>query len=175
MTQLLDLHPKRWNLIVALPPKSLLIAVARLARVIPLTVFDCGRRFDSSVVARAAQGRNEIIDNIKIQRAFTCFEAVKLLEQKRIEQTAIVILDFLAAFYDENVKLSIRNFLLEKSLRHFQRLSQGAGLAVSAYPPAASGDSVSLFARLQSAAPSVSDYTVPESVNMQLELFRWEM
>ena len=171
MTQFLDLHPKRWNLILALPATRLLIAVAHLARVIPLTVFDCGRRFDSSVVARAAQGRQEIIDNIKIQRAFTCFEAVKLLEQKRIEQTAIVIFDFLATFYDENVKLNTRNFLLEKSIQHFQRLSQGAGLAVSAYPPAASGDSITLYERLRSAAPSVSNYAIPENASMQLGLF----
>lgn len=171
MTQLLDLHPRRWNLLVALPPKRLLIAVAQLARVIPLTVFDCGRRFDSSVVARAAQGRKEIVDNIRIQRAFTCFEAVKLLERERVDKTAIVVLDFLATFYDENVKLTARNFLLERSIHHFQRLSRGAGLAVSAYPPAASADSVSLFERLRSAAPSVSEYGMPESATMQLELF----
>lgn len=171
MTQLLDLHPRRWNLLVALPSKRLLIAVAQLAHVIPLTVFDCGRRFDSSVVARAAQGRKEIVDNIKIQRAFTCFEAVKLLEREQGEKTAIVVLDFLATFYDENVRLGARNFLLEKSVQHFERLSRGAGLAVSAYPPAASADSVSLFERLRSAAPSVSDYTVRESATMQLELF----
>lgn len=171
MTQLLDLRPRRWNLLAALPPQRLLIAVAQLARVIPLTVFDCGRRFDSSVVARAAHGRKEIVDNIRIQRAFTCFEAVKLLEQERVDKTAIVVLDFLATFYDENVKLSSRNYLLEKSLQHFRRLSQGAGLAVSVYPPAAPGDSVALYERLRSAAPSVSEYTVPESATMQLELF----
>jgi hypothetical protein len=148
-----------------------LIAVAYLARLVPLTVFDCGRRFDSSVVARAAQGRKEIIDNIKIQRAFTCFEAVKLLAQTQAEKTPVIVLDFLATFYDENVKLSARNFLLERSLRHFQRLSQFAGLAVSVYAPAAPGDSVSLFERLWSAAPNVSNYAMPAEEGLQWGLF----
>lgn len=171
MTQLLGLHPRRWNLIVAPSPKRLLIAIAHLALVMPLTVFDCGRRFDASIVARAAQGRKEIVDNIKVQRAFTCFEEVKLLEQEQIGKTPIVILDFLATFYDENVKLGTRNFLLQRSLQHFQRLSQFAGLAVSVHAPAASGDSITLYERLRSAAPSLSDYAVPANESMQLGLF----
>ncbi len=171
MNHLLDLRPSRWNLILSPSPKRLLMAISLLAHNAELTIFDCGRRFDSSLVARAAQGRREIIDNIKIQRAFTCFEAVKLLEQKQIERTAIVILDFLATFYDENVKLNTRNFLLEKSLQHFQHLSRFAGLAVSAYPPTASGDSITLYERLRSAAPSLSDYAVPANESMQLRLF----
>lgn len=171
MTQLLGLHPRRWNLIVTPPPKKILIAIAFLARTMSLTVFDCGRRFDSSVAARAAQGRKEIIDNIKIQRAFTCFEAVKLLEQKQVGKTPVIILDFLATFYDENVKLSARNFLLQKSIQHFQHLSRSSGLAVSVYPPVASGDSVVLYERLQSAAPSLSNYVTSENVSMQLGLF----
>lgn len=171
MAQLVDLHPSRWNLIVAPPPKKLLIAIAFVARTMPLAVFDCGRRFDSSIVARAAQGRKEIVDHIKVQRAFTCFEAVKLLEQKQVEKTPVIILDFLATFYDENVKLSARNFLLQKSIQHFQRLSRSSGLAVSVYPPAASGDSVALYERLQSAAPSLSKYATSENASMQLGLF----
>ena len=174
MKHLLDLSPRHWHLMIAPSPKKILIAIAYLARTMPLTVFDCGRRFDSSVVARAAQGRKEIIDRIKIQRAFTCFEAVKLLEQKQIEKTPIIILDFLASFYDENVKLNTRNFLFQRSIQHFQRLGQYAGLGVSVYPPAASGDAVALFERLQSAAPNVSDYTMPEKENRQLGLFKWE-
>jgi hypothetical protein len=174
MNNLLGFYPTRWNLIISPSPKQLLIAISLLAYSAKLTVFDCGRRFDSSVVARAARGRKEIIDNIKIQPAFTCFEAVKLLEQKQIEKTPILVLDFLSTFYDENVKKRTRNYLLEKSIQHFRHLNQFAGLAVSVYPPAASGDSVSLYERLQSAAPSLSDYTISEKENMQLGLFQWE-
>jgi len=171
MTHLLELPSGRWNLLVAPSPQRVLIALAQLAHVTPLTVLDCGRRFDSSVVARAARGRREVIDRLRIQRAFTCFEAARLLEQKRIEATPVVVLDFLSTFYDENVKLSARKFLLEHALRLFHRLGQGAGLAVSVYAPAASDASMPLFERLQSAAPTVSTYAMPEQGTSQPGLF----
>jgi hypothetical protein len=167
----LALHPKQWNLIISPSQKRLLIAIACLAHDIPLMVLDCGRQFDSSVVARAAHGRQEIIDRIKIQRAFTCYEAVKLLERTPAEKTPIVILDFLSTFYDENVKISTRKFLLENSLRHFQRLGHGAGLAVSVRPSYVSEDALSLFERLQSTAPHISVYEPVENTTSQLRLF----
>jgi len=168
MTQFLDLHHKRWNLIVSPSPKRLLIAIAHLAQITVLSVLDCGRRFDSSVVARAARGHQEIIDRIKIQRAFTCFEAVKLLEQLQEGKAPVVILDFLSTFHDENVKPQSRKYLLETSIRHFQRLSHGAGLAISVYPPPDSSDSIYLFDRLQAAAPRVSSYETPTKTSAQL-------
>jgi len=172
MTQLLELRSKQWNLLVAPFPKRVLIAIAHLAHLTPLTVLDCGRRFDSSTVARAARGRQEIIDRIHVQRSFTCFEAAKLLEQKRLEATPVVALDFLSTFYDENVKIAARKFLLENSLHHFRRLGRCAGLAVSVYAPAKmDDDSTALFERLQSAAPALSVYVLPENANPQPNLF----
>lgn len=170
---LLDLHSKQWNLLILPRQKQnhLLVAIAYLAQSSPLIVFDCGRQFDSSVIARAAHGRTEIIDRIKIQRAFICYEAVKLLEQTPIGKTPILILDFLSTFYDENVRMSTRKFLLENSLHHFQRLSREAGLAVSVYLPPASADALYLFERLQSAAPQVLTYESPVNTTSQLRLF----
>ncbi len=175
MNNLLDLRPAQWNLILSPPNERLLTAIAHLAQTARLIVLDCGRRFDSSIVARAARGRSEVIDRIKIQRAFTCFEAAKLVEKLPNGKTPIVILDFLSTFYDENVKAQSRKFLLETSIRHFQRLSDGAGLAVSVYFPSASPDSAYLFERLQTAAPGISNYTTRENESRQLELFQWEM
>lgn len=171
MNNLLDLRPAQWNLIISPSPKQLLIAIAYLAHTAELIVLDCGRRFDSSIVARAAHGRQEIIDRIKIQRAFTCFEAAKLIEQLPKRKTLILILDFLSTFYDENIKIQSRKFLLENSIRHFQRLSHGVGLAVSIYLPPASPDSIYLFERLQAAAPQVSNYELPAKTSLQLSLF----
>ncbi len=170
MNGLLDLRSAQWHLIISPPPKQLLIAIAYLAHTAELIALDCGRRFDSSIVARAARGRQEIIDRVKIQRAFTCFEAVKLVEQLPNGTTPIVILDFLSTFHDENVKIQSRKFLLETSIRQFQRLSHGAGLAVSVYLPPGSPDAIYLFERLQAAAPRVSSYEMPEKVSSQLSL-----
>jgi hypothetical protein len=173
MNMLLDLRPRQWNLFISPRQKQnhLLAAIAYLAQRSPLIVFDCGRQFDSSVIARAAHGRTEIIDRIKIQRAFICYEAVKLLEQTSIGKTPILILDFLSTFYDENVRMNTRKYLLENSLHHFQRLSRGAGLAVSAYLPPASSDALYLFERLKSAAPGVLTYESSVDTSSQLSLF----
>ena len=171
MTDLLDLHPRQWNLIIAPSRMRLLAAIAYLAHHADLIVLDCGRQFDSSIVARAARGRQEIIDRIKVQRAFTCYEAVKLIEQLPGGKAPIVVLDFLSTFHDENVKMQSRKFLLETSIMHFQRLSRGAGLAVSVYVPPVSPDSIGLFEKLQTAAPHVSSYVPVENKTSQLRFF----
>jgi hypothetical protein len=172
MNDLLDLYPKQWNLLI-MPSQyrnRLLVAMAHLAVNNSLIVLDCGRQFDSSIVARAARGRPEIIDQIKVQRAFICYEAVKLLESMSTRKTPILILDFLSTFYDENVKMRTRKFLLESSIKHFQRLSQGAGLAVTIHPPSSHND-FCFFQRLRSAASSVSVYETPAPDSQQLDLF----
>jgi len=167
----LDLCSKHWHLIISPSYKRLLIAIAYLAGDTSLVVLDCGRRFDSSIVARAARGRQKIIDNIRVQRAFTCYEAVKLLEQNLPVNTPIIILDFLSTFCDENVRLNLRKFLLERSLHHFQRLSRQAGLSVSVDASGMPVDSIPLFERLCAAAPSVSNYGALENENLQPGLF----
>lgn len=172
MNELLDLHPRQWNLL-SLPKGSrhrLLMAVAHVARLQSILVLDCGRQFDSSIVARAAGGIPEIIDRIQVQRAFICYEAVKLLERTPAGNTPILVLDFLSTFYDENVKAHTRKFLLESSLQHFQRLSRDAGLAVTIHPPT-SHDDLYLFQRMRAAASQVSVYETPEPDSQQLNLF----
>jgi hypothetical protein len=171
MNNFFDLRPRQWNLMISPPQKRLLSAIAYLEHGTNLIVLDCGRKYDPSVVARAARGRQEIIDRIQIQRAFICSEALQLLERTPAGKTSIIILDFLSTFYDGNVNLGTRKFLLEKSLLHFQRLNHSAGLAVSVSPSPLSSDSVSLFDRLLSAAPQILDYSPAENKSSQLGLF----
>ena len=171
MNNLLGLSSQKWNLIISPSRLRLLVAIAYLAHNTELIVLDCGRKFDSSIVARAARGRQEIIDRIRIQRAFTCFEAVKLIEGLSSKKSPIIILDFLSTFHDENVKIQSRKYLLETSIRHFQRLSHGVGLAISVSLPPDTPDSIYLFERLQNNAPQVSNYESLENINQQLRLF----
>ena len=171
MNELLDLYPKQWNLLI-MPPQyynRLLVAAAHLAASKSLIVLDCGRQFDSSIIARAARGRPEIIDRIKVQRAFICYEAVKLLEGTPTGKSPILVLDFLSTFYDKNVKMHTRRFLLESSIKHFHRLSWGGGLAVTVNP--ASCDDPHLFQCLKSSAPCISMYEADIDDSQQLELF----
>jgi len=158
MNNLLDLQPKQWNLLVSPPRAKLLVDIARLAYSDELVVLDCGRKYDPSIVARAAKGQKEIIDRVKVQRAFTCYEASKLIERTPTQNKPIVILDFLTTFQDENIKINTRKYLLENSLRHIQRLSRSAGVAVSVNQPPISSDAAPLFERLQSATPHIESY-----------------
>ena len=173
MNDLLDLRAGHWNLVI-LPSqrhKNLLFALAQLAEHSPLIVLDCGRQFDSSIVARAARGRAEIIDRIKIQRAFICSEVATLLQQTPSGRIPVLILDLLITFYDENVKIQTRKFLLESSLQHLQRLSHNTGVAVTTHFPPASPDSSYLFQRLRSCASRVLTHETTPSDTKQLKLF----
>jgi hypothetical protein len=73
----------------------------------------------------------------------------------------VLILDLLSSFYDENVRLQMRKFLLESTLLQLERLGRGAGLAVSVGTPPASPDLACLFERLHSAAPQVLTHAPP--------------
>jgi hypothetical protein len=173
MNELLDLRPNDWTLII-LPPRQrrlLLLAAARLAERGPLRVLDCGRQFDASVVARAARGHSGTIDRIHIQRAFICYEVARLLQQTPADQTPVLVLDMLSTFYDENVRLHTRRFLLESTLLQLKRLSRGAGLAVSVHAPPPSSDAVPLFKRLKACAARVLTYEMSVSASQQMRLF----
>ena len=160
VNELLTLYTGHWNLHIwpHRQYEQLLAACAHLAEGGPLLVLDCNRRYNPAVVARAARGRAEITDRIQSQRAFICYEVVKLLQRTPASKTPVLVLDMLASFYDENVQYRMRRFLLENSIRQLERLSSGAGLAVFVQPPAVEGDSMQLFEHLQSAASQVLTY-----------------
>ena len=173
MNDLLDLRAGHWNLHIW-PHRhyeQLLAACAALAERGPLLVLDCNRRYNPAVVARAARGRAEITDRIQSQRAFICYEVVKLLQRTQAGRTPVLVLDMLASFQDENVQYRMRRFLLESSIAQLTRLSRGAGLAVFVQPPPAGGDSGPLFEHLQSAASQVLHYQVHAPEAEQLGLF----
>ena len=169
MNELLELEPCQWNLIILPRPyrNNLLVSMARFAEHSPLTVLDFGRWVDATVILRAARGRADIVNRIQIQRAFICYEVAKLLQRTLATKTPVLILDLLSSFYDENVPLGTRRFLLENALMELKRLSRLAGLAVYVQPPPASPDSLILFQRLESSASKVSVYEVPSPVTDQ--------
>jgi hypothetical protein len=160
MNELLDLHPGKWKLHIF--PRQhltqLLTACAHLGERGPLIVLDCGRQYNPAIVVEAANGRTEITDRIHSQRAFICYEVVKLLQKTPTGKTPILVLDLLSSFYDENVQFRMRQFLLERAVMHLERLSKDAGLAVFVQPPPNDADAANLFKRLEFVAPQVVTY-----------------
>ena len=154
----LDETSPGWMLLVG--PRSLnatmLAVIARLGESGPLRVLDGGNRFNAYTVARAAHGRQDILDRITVARAFTCYQVLSLLEDTPAIQIPFVILDFLSTFYDESVQVGERKRLLRACTLHLERLAGASGGAVSVHPPAVpSQAAVELLRLLQASAGEV--------------------
>jgi len=169
----LDLRPNGWTLWILPRPMRhrLLIAAAQVAHERPLAVLDCGRQFDATVVARAARGRLEVLERLQVQRAFTCFEAARLIELHASSPLPVLVLDLLSSFQDENVPFEQRRHLLAGTVQALQTMNRGAGLAVSAHPPADNPESRWLLDCLRAAASQVFSYETPDTHVTQPGLF----
>lgn len=112
---------------------------ARLAVGGPLRVFDCGNRFNVYPVARAIRSRtadlSQALGRIRLARAFTCYQVMALLEEAADEAVSTLVLDLLATFYDEDVRLPESQRLLRRCLVQLRRLGQAAPVIISARPP----------------------------------------
>jgi hypothetical protein len=151
-----------WRLVVGprtyLP--SLLRLTARLAESGPVRVVDGGNVYNVYPVARAVRGQPEVLERIRLSRAFSCYQMLAMLENLWFEPARtgpahgppvfggigkFVILDFLRSFYDESVQTGERKRLLRQCLGHLERLvtpgedgsTVSAGGLVSVHPPRA--------------------------------------
>jgi len=113
---------------------------ARLSAGGELRVLDGGNRFNVYPVARAV--RREAPDlpgalaRIRLSRAFTCYQMAALLAETPADGLPTLVIDLLATFYDDNVRLEESQRVLAGCIPHLQRLSQCAPVVVSAKPPA---------------------------------------
>ena len=136
--------------IAHLPALGTQVQVAERAGV---RVLDGGNRFNAYTLARAAHGRPEILNQIKVARAFTCYQVLALLESTPASDGPFVILDLLRTFYDESVQARERQRLLRACIAQMQRLEQAGGGLVSVHPPALPGPAaVVLLGMLEQAA-----------------------
>jgi hypothetical protein len=155
----LELKGGSWLLVVGprtvLP--TLLRLTARQAESEPVRVVDGGNIYNVYPVARTVRGQPEVLERIRLSRAFSCYQMLAMLEALSCEPSAhlpqpslpggsrgIVILDFLRTFYDESVKAGERKRLLMQCLEHLDRLvarpgkgtpSQQPGALVRVHPP----------------------------------------
>ena len=122
----------------AAQPQMLELA-ARLAALGSIRVLDGGNQFNPLPVARNLRRLTLQLEpalaGIRISRAFTCYQALALLEQERQPERPVLVLDLLSTFYDESVPLPEARRLLGFCLKHLQRLAASAPVVVSARPP----------------------------------------
>ena len=132
---------------------------ARLSGAGELRVLDGGNRFNVYPVARAVRrftpDLTGALARIRLSRAFTCYQVLELLQEIPADGLPVLVIDLLATFYDDNVRLTESRRLLDACIPHLQRLSRFAPVVVSIKPPAPlCADKIVLAGALQSAGGS---------------------
>lgn len=97
-----------------------------------------GRYYDhygvNYALAAATPYYEHILDNhIRLSRAETCYQMVELLSQTQADVIPCLVLDLLTPFYDESIHDGEINQMLFEAILALKRLSQSAGIAVSAH------------------------------------------
>ncbi|HNX45248.1 MAG TPA: hypothetical protein PKK90_00895 [Anaerolineaceae bacterium] len=120
--------------------EKMLQLIAALSLKQRLTVLDCGNRSNMYAVAKLIRPFTDdpvnVMNHIRLSRAFTCYQVLAMLEAVAANPPGepLVILDLLATFLDEDVKLKDSQHLLQRSIACLRRLSQAAPVVISIRP-----------------------------------------
>lgn len=161
MNVLPELLPGQLALMVVDRPASLLLPalIARLALRTRLRVIDAGNCFAAFAIARelrrATPDLEAALKRIQVRRAFTCYQALAMLEDTPAETFPVVILDLLCTFYDENVRLVERQRLLMRCTQALQRIGRQAPVGVVVYQRPERPETPLLLKTLERAAGQV--------------------
>lgn len=146
---------------------QMLMLAARLALAGPLRVLDGGNSFDAYAVARALRAHTPrvepVLARIRIQRAFTCYQMLTLLNETPPADSPTLVMDMLSTFQDESVSLAERRRLLGECTLRLRFLSGSAAVVASARPPDRQEGSAGLYALLQAACDTHWYPTPPEA------------
>lgn len=106
----------------------------------PVRILDFGNRCDMYFTARQLRCLTRdpaaAMQNIRLQRAFTCYQALSLLQQLDRSETDIpvIILDMLSPFLDENIQTNEINRLFREVLRQIRSSAQNRMLLIGVKP-----------------------------------------
>ena len=138
--------------------------IVRLALLYPVQVIVGGNRFDAHHLARVIRRHTVQLDPILARihqaRPFTCFQALKLLEETQ-PTMPLVALDLLTTFYDENISDAESVRLVNSAISHLQRIGQHAPVLVTLRPPTVP-TRAGLVQRIQNAANQLYIYELPQ-------------
>lgn len=119
---------------------QLLSITAEIAVRQPLHLLDFGNRCDMYYTARQLRYLTRdpaaAMQNIRLQRAFTCYQALALLRQISGMEAGlpVIILDLLAPFLDENVKTAEVYRLFNESVELLSAAMQDRALLIGVKP-----------------------------------------
>jgi hypothetical protein len=140
----------------------------------PLTVLDGGNRFQAYRIAHLLRRRTVDLtttaERLSIQRAFTCYQVLALLENTPARPQPCLVLDLLLTFYDEQLKPHESWRLLEACLTQIKRLSCSAPVAVTLGQPLLP-ERAALIERVCHTADRLFAEELPVHQETQLTLF----
>lgn len=154
----------------------MLDVTARLSLLGPLYLLDCGNRSNMYRVARTLRTLTDdpvaVMRNIRLSRAFTCYQVVALLEKVAARPAApVLVLDLLSTFMDESVQLQESACLFASALQHLQSVGQTVPVVVSAKPLLSlSAPRLGLLQQLKEAAAEVWEETGLQPANPMREM-----
>ena len=113
--------------------------VSRLSLRGPVYLLDCGNRSNMYRVARTLRYLTNdpvaVMRNIRLSRAFTCYQVVALLEKLPSDGRAPVLaLDLLSTFMDESVQAVESQALFDRALQRLAAVGLRSPVVVSAKP-----------------------------------------
>lgn len=175
------LPPKRFLAIGAHAlSERMLQLISALALRQSVTVLDCGNRSNMYTVARLIRPYTSdpvgVMRNIRLSRAFTCYQVLAMIQATaRYSMSGpLVLLDLLATFLDEDVKLKDSQRLLAHSLDLLTQLSHQVPVVISTRPLPAIAENRNILLEELKARSDVcweEPPSLPNSQNLQLELF----
>jgi len=112
---------------------------ARLSLRGPVYLLDCGNRSNMYRVARTLRTLTAdpvaVMRQIRLSRAFTCYQVVALLEKAASDRgVPVLALDLLTTFMDESVQATESSTLFEQALRCLLAMSTHSPVVVSVKP-----------------------------------------
>ncbi len=147
--------------------------IAQLALMYPLRVIVGGNRFDAHQLARIVRQHtvqlDQTLDRIEQARPFTCFQAIKLLEETQ-PTTPLVAIDLLTTFYDENISDSESVRLVNIAIAHLQRLGKQVPVLVTLRPSSSATTRPGLVTLVQNIADQF--YVYESSVETVAETYQ---
>ncbi|MFQ5421931.1 MAG: hypothetical protein ACE5EY_16410 [Anaerolineae bacterium] len=158
-------HERGIMVVIGLPDKNpILELIVQLALLHPVQVIVGGNRFDAHQLARIIRRHTVQLDQtlarIQQARPFTCYQALKLLEDTK-PTTPLVAIDLLITFYDENISDSESIRLVNIAITHLRRLGQQSPVLVTLRPSVTSTRS-GLTNLIQNIADEVFVFDFPQ-------------
>lgn len=159
---------------------AMLDLAARLSLLGPLYILDCGNRSNMYRVAKTLRFLTSDpaakLKNIRLSRAFTCYQVVALLDKLASSARApVLILDLLSTFMDESIQVVESRLLFESAMNRLLQVSRLSPVVVSARPLLSlSSPRFGLLQQLKEGASQVWEECAlpqPAHLDAQLPLF----